>query len=102
MELSAEPGVINTGALMLRPSYLISMRSELRAPSRAAVRSFIKAALSQVKLVIGFGNSCSHELFAHRPSNTVGSGRNTISNSPAAGGTSPTNAAAVLAVTEIV
>ena len=37
------------------------------------------AALSHVSLVCGFGSSCSQPLLAKRPSNTVGSARNTIS-----------------------
>ena len=39
----------------------------------------MRAALSQVSLVSGFGNSCSQPLLAKRPSKSVGSGRNKIS-----------------------
>src|SRR5262245_44487075 len=79
MQLSAQPGVMNAGALILRPPALISMISELRTPKLEAVVSLKDATLSQVRRLMGFGNSCSHELFAQRPSNTVGSGRKTMS-----------------------
>ena len=37
-------------------------------PSRAAVFGLMKAALSQVILLSGFGSSCSQPRFAKRPS----------------------------------
>src|SRR6187455_243141 len=64
----------------------------------------IHAAVSQVSFVIGFGASCSQPLFEKRPSQTLGSGRNTISSpgvaagagrgAGAAGGATATGAAA--------
>src|SRR5262245_37117409 len=46
---------------------------------RLAVSGAISAALSHVSFVSDFGSSCSHALFAKRPSYTLGSGRNTTS-----------------------
>src|SRR5260370_40572124 len=43
--------------------------------SCSAVLGLTNAALSQVSLVTGFGNSCSQPLLAKRPSYTQGSGR---------------------------
>ena len=40
---------------------------------RSAVAGLTITALSQVSLVIGLGSSCSHPLFANRPSSTAGS-----------------------------
>src|SRR5438552_19182007 len=51
----------------------------------SAVRGLIIAALSQVSDVSGFGSSCSHPLFAKRPSQIVGSGRKMISRPVVAG-----------------
>src|SRR3954470_21067480 len=45
----------------------------------SAVPTEINAALSHVSFVSGFGSSCSHALFAKRPSHTLGSGRKTSS-----------------------
>src|SRR2546428_484358 len=52
----------------------------------SAVRGLIIAALSQVSDVSGFGSSCSHPLFAKRPSQIVVSGRKMVSMPVAAGG----------------
>src|SRR5260370_7467218 len=51
----------------------------------SAVLGLTSAALSQVSLVTGFGNSCSQPLLAKRPSYTHGSGRkiNSISSAGA-------------------
>src|SRR5690242_15222135 len=47
--------------------------------SFCSVAGLTKIALSQVILVIGFGSSCSHPLFAKRPSRTHGSRRKATS-----------------------
>ena len=48
-------------------------------PSRLAWAGLIRAALSQVRRVMGLGSSCSQALLANRPSHTAGSGRKTSS-----------------------
>src|SRR5947209_3639590 len=59
--------------------------SPLLSCRASAVRGLIIAALSQVSDVSGFGSSCSHPLFAKRPSQIVGSRRKMISSPVAAG-----------------
>ena len=53
--------------------------SPLTRASRCAVPGESNAALSHVSFVSGFGSSCSHPLFANRPSRMVGSGLKLIS-----------------------
>src|SRR3954471_15284263 len=60
----------------------------------SAVRGLIRITLSQVIFVSGLGSSISHPLFAQRPSQMQGSGRNTTSYEPGLVGT---GGAAVLA-----
>src|SRR4051812_13287784 len=60
------------------------MRSPSLRPLSWAVRTLIQAEGSHVIFVIGFGSSCSHPLFAKRPSQMVGSGRKMISRPPLA------------------
>src|SRR3954451_6039025 len=60
------------------------MRSPSFSPLSCAVRTLIQAEGSHVIFVIGFGSSCSHPLFAKRPSQMVGSGRKMISRPPLA------------------
>ena len=71
---------------------MMSPRSRLFS---SASFGLIHAAVSHVSFVSGFGASCSQPLLAKRPSQTVGSGRNT-SSSPAgaAGGAAQEPAAA--------
>src|SRR5689334_5663495 len=56
----------------------------LNAFNLSAVAGLVMIALSQQILVIGFGSSCSQPLFAKRPSQTEGSGRNDTSTPDAA------------------
>src|SRR3954471_15830374 len=76
---AAWAGEIQTGIVTDRLPLLISTMSPLTSISRSAVAGASSAALSQVSLVSGFGSSCSHALFAKRPSHTLGSGRKTSS-----------------------
>src|SRR5580700_7360308 len=87
MEPSAWPGTIQAGASTLRPSKVSSTTGILKPPCSPpcayspystpkcrAVAGLIKAALSQVRVLLGFGHSCSQPLLANDPSKTVGSG----------------------------
>src|SRR5688572_11886499 len=56
-----------------------STMSPLTSERSDAVAGAMSAALSHVSFVSDFGNSCSHALFAKRPSYTLGSGRKTTS-----------------------
>src|SRR3954469_7227666 len=76
---AAWAGEIQTGIVTDRLPFLISTMSPLTSISRSAGAGASRAALSQVNLVSGFGNSCSHALLAKRPSHTLGSGRKTSS-----------------------
>src|SRR5207253_4789001 len=58
----------------------------LLIPSCRAVFGLMSAALSQVSLVSGFGNSCNQPLLAKRPSKIVGSARKITSRVLGAGG----------------
>jgi len=62
------PGEIQTGDLSVRSPAVNSTTSPLATPRRSAVRGLSVAALSQVSLEKGRGSSCSHPLFANRPS----------------------------------
>ena len=59
-----------------------STTSPLASPRRSAVAGAISTGLSQLTLVSGRGNSCSHPLLANRPSQTWGSGRNVTARPP--------------------
>ena len=90
---SAWPGTIQTGAVDAAGRRVVSSTTSTMAavlaavaastgaatPSSSAVAGLMRAALSQVSLVIGLGSSCSQPLLANRPSKSVGSGRKTIS-----------------------
>src|SRR6202007_2990110 len=93
---SACPGVVHVAAVTLLPFNSMSTTVERICPCSPpreitlCARSFFcpnfgltSAALSQVSLVNGLGNSCSQPLLAKRPSYTVGSGRKMYSTSPA-------------------
>src|SRR4051794_3651921 len=58
---------------------VISTMSPLTSIRRSAVAGASSAALSHVSLVSGFGSSWSQALLAKRPSQMLGSGRNTTS-----------------------
>ena len=66
--------MIQTGASTAASRTRNSTSSPLASPRRSASAGPTSAALSQVSLVRGLGNSCSQALFAKRPSQTVGSG----------------------------
>src|SRR5580700_6394639 len=83
-ESFACPGMMYTGALRLRPLYFNSTMSPVSNPSLTAVEGLSQTPLSQVTLFWGFGNSCSHPLLLHAPSQMVGSGRR-ISSIPCVG-----------------
>src|SRR5205085_6001715 len=91
---SACPGRIQAAAVTWLPESEISTTFERIWPcsppreailcvswSASAVFGLTSAALSQVSLVTGFGNSWSQPLLAKRPSYTQGSGRKTNSRS---------------------
>ena len=100
---SACPGRTNTGAAhrpALDPQFdLVGVEAAhavrraaarcIAMPSRCAVAGPMKAALPQVSLVTGLGNSWSQPLLANRPSYRVGSGRKQISNPAASLGERP-------------
>src|SRR5580693_9149683 len=92
----AWPGVMNTGAVTVRPWYFRSTLSSVLRPSFCAVAGLTQAALSHVILFCGLGSSCSQPLFDHDPSQRAGSGRIMISR-PCDGFDSPADGA--LAVT---
>src|SRR5262249_29520752 len=78
----------------LRPPRASSTTSPVVTPSRSAVARLTRAAFSQTSLVSGLGSSWSQPLLVNRPSQTVGSGRETTSSPPAdasadAGGGAP-------------
>src|ERR1700686_803620 len=78
-ELSACPGKAHTGPLAFQPPRFRFTTSPVVSPRRQAVAGLSVTALSQVILLSGLGNSCSHALLDQRPSPMVGSGRNTPS-----------------------
>ena len=86
------PGTIHTGArkLAIADGDLDHVLAGDRRAARKRRRSRA-AALSHVSWVIGFGSSCSHALFACRPSPIRGSGGKTISRPSSATGGSGGN-----------
>src|ERR1051326_5830941 len=97
MVLVAWPGTIQTGPRTLRAPIATSAMSPLENLRAAAVTGPIAITLSQVILLSGFGSSCSQAMLANRPSQTVGSGWNTTSSSPSAGGFAASGGCGVLA-----
>ncbi len=71
------------GRVTRRSATAISTMSPLVRCRRSAIFGLTAITLSQVSLLSGFGNSCSHATLANRPSHTHGSGRNTTSIAPA-------------------
>ena len=82
MEPSAWPGMIQAGAVDLAVAEVqlddrlviaavlaaVGVAAQADAEFACAVAGLMRAALSQVRCVIGLGNSCSQPLLANRPS----------------------------------
>src|SRR5579863_5186622 len=82
MALSGCPGCGQMGPFTLRPFTSISTMSPVSSPDFFAWFGLISTALSQQRLVIGFGVSCNHELLARLPSYVMGSRRKMTSINP--------------------